>query len=96
MTKTKLLQIRVEQTEHDDWTIKAAASGLSLSEWVRGRCNGTIIDASHHVPVTGTPPVIHVLPVHTPGATGGPRWVCKCGQKNIDTAICGCCKELAP
>lgn len=38
-TKTKTLKLRVSQAELNDWQENAKAAGLSMSEWIRMRCN---------------------------------------------------------
>ena len=43
--KTVQLKIMVDEQTKRAWTRAAAESGLSLSEWVRIRCNGVQIEA---------------------------------------------------
>lgn len=38
--KTALVKLRIEPTEHADWTRQAEAADMSLSEWVRSLVNG--------------------------------------------------------
>jgi len=41
MAKAKSFFIRVTEQEHDAWLAAAAADGITISEWIRRRCNGT-------------------------------------------------------
>lgn len=91
MRKQIMMRVRVEDSEYAAWMEMATTAGLSLSAWVRSRCNKEITFS-----VTGTPEIVRIQPPDQRNASGGPRWVCKCGQKNIDTAVCGRCKELQP
>ena len=39
-TKDALIQLRVTPVERDAWQRAAEASEMSLSDWIRQRCNG--------------------------------------------------------
>lgn len=46
----KAIQIRVEPSDWDSWTQHAKDSGLSVSEWMRRKCNGQSIAISKPIP----------------------------------------------
>lgn len=85
MTKTKLLQIRVEKSEHDDWASKAVVAGLSLSAWIRQQCSSP-----------AEPPATTALRAQPIIARISAKWICKCGTKNIGVPVCGKCREPMP
>jgi hypothetical protein len=36
----KLISLKIDDADHEDWKRKAEATGMGLSEWIRERCNG--------------------------------------------------------
>lgn len=43
--KTKLVQVYVPPEKHAKWKAAADSSGLNLSDWVRLRCDGSVLEA---------------------------------------------------
>jgi hypothetical protein len=46
MPKTAIFRMRVEESELDEWRTEADHDGLSVSQWIRERCNGAMADVS--------------------------------------------------
>ena len=40
MTKNGLIQIRLSSEKKADWQLRARESGMSLSSWIEGCCDG--------------------------------------------------------
>lgn len=51
MRQNDEIKLRIDTQTKETWTTAAERSGLSLSAWVRLRCNGTALEASAPEPV---------------------------------------------